>query len=379
MSMVGPGGPVEATGPNGAPVFYTVSASDPEDGGIPPVCTRPSGAVLPLGETTITCTATDGGGKKISRSIRVVVRDTTAPVLTSPRQLEILSPTPVSKLAPVIAEWLSYLSASDLVDPSPTVTNAVPLIISIGETPVVFTATDDSGNVAASTVLLSVSPTSGVSPDGPLPDSAKPDVPPRNVANVKVSNGNLSVALTWKPPPDFDFDHVAIFRTPGKSARASAAVQPESLVYEGAGRRYVDLGLRKGRQYRYLLVSYDAGGARSVGVAVVVVGRANALLAPRHGSEVTRPPRLLWKPHKGATYYNVQVYRRGRKILSFWPTRAAVQLRSSWTYAGRRYELTPGFYTWVVWPGIGPKAKARYGELLGQSEFMVEPRSRASG
>ena len=84
------------------------------------------------------------------------------------------------------------------------------------------------------------------------------------------------------------------------------------------------------------------------------------------------PPTLVWAPAKGATYYNVQLIRRGRRVLSEWPVRPTFQLRRTWLYKGRRYRLRPGVYRWYVWPGYGRISAARYAKrALGSSSFVV--------
>ena len=72
-----------------------------------------------------------------------------------------------------------------------------------------------------------------------------------------------------------------------------------------------------------------------------------------------------------ASYFNVQVWRGNRKLLSAWPDAARYRLSRSWTYEGRVERLVPGVYTWYVWPGIGTRAAARYGPMLGKSTFIV--------
>jgi hypothetical protein len=94
------------------------------------------------------------------------------------------------------------------------------------------------------------------------------------------------------------------------------------------------------------------------------------LFAPSAGARVTAPPTLRWKKPAKARFFNVQVYRRGHKVLSVWPTRSRFRLHRSWTFAGRRYSLKPGSYTWLVWPAFGSQAEPRYGKLLGQSTFL---------
>jgi large repetitive protein len=102
----------------------------------------------------------------------------------------------------------------------------------------------------------------------------------------------------------------------------------------------------------------------------------SALLAPRSGARVTKPPLLVWRRAARAGYYNVQLFRGKRKILSAWPTRARLRLSARWKFAGRVRRLTPGVYRWYVWPGYGVPSARNYGQLLGQSMFVVARSAR---
>ena len=101
---------------------------------------------------------------------------------------------------------------------------------------------------------------------------------------------------------------------------------------------------------------------------------ASALLSPRAGARTKRPPLLVWRKTNRARYYNVQVYRGRRKVLTAWPARARLQLKAQWRYLGRKQRLTPGNYRWFVWPGYGVPSARNYGALLGQSSFVVTRR-----
>jgi hypothetical protein len=94
------------------------------------------------------------------------------------------------------------------------------------------------------------------------------------------------------------------------------------------------------------------------------------LLAPTSGARLKAPPMLTWTPVHGATYYNVQLYRRG-KVLSVWPGRAQLQLPRRWRFDGHRFRLKPGRYTWFVWPGFGRRSAGRYGHAIGKRTFVV--------
>ena len=154
-----------------------------------------------------------------------------------------------------------------------------------------------------------------------------------------------------------------------RSGRAGAGTR----VSRGLQRRFVDRRVANGVRYRYVVVAFDRAGNRSRGVVRLARPVALLLRAPRPNARVSTPPLLRWTPVRSASYYNVQVWRGGRKVLSAWPEGAQVQLPRAWTFEGRRYRLTRGVYTWYVWPGIGAKALARYGPMLGRSSFVVVP------
>jgi HYR domain len=116
----------------------------------------------------------------------------------------------------------------------------------------------------------------------------------------------------------------------------------------------------------------DATASFTIMVAVVrAARRATALLSPAAGARVPGPPVLVWRRVPRATFYNLQLHRNGRKILTTWPTRPRLALRNSWRHQGRRFRLRRGTYTWLVWPAFGTKTVPRYGKMLGQSSFRV--------
>ena len=134
-------------------------------------------------------------------------------------------------------------------------------------------------------------------------------------------------------------------------------------------------------EYRYVVVSYDAAGLRSVGVAIVAVPRRQILLSPKHGAGVSRPPLLTWRRVSGATYYNLQLFRVSAegartKVMSTWPVRTQLPLSGSWRYGGTVQRLTTGAYEWYVWAGFGPRTAENYSPLLGWSRFNMRRATR---
>jgi len=214
-------------------------------------------------------------------------------------------------------------------------------------------ATDPAGNTGATTSY-------GWTVIAPRDTTA-----PGDVIGLRRSIGYGILKLSWRRPADGDFGYVRVLV--GKGPKAAKG-QLRTLVYKGTGTRYTNKGFKNGTYYRYAIISYDKAGNASRGVPVVV--KPSVLLrSPKNGVVVHAPPRLVWAKVPKATFYNVQLYFSGRKILSTWPSAARVGLKRSWSYAGRGFKLKKGTYSWYVWPGFGPRSKGRYGQLLGQSGF----------
>jgi hypothetical protein len=188
----------------------------------------------------------------------------------------------------------------------------------------------------------------------------KYDTTTPSVGDVTVKTGNRIAILSWRTSSDTVVVEVA--RTAG--ARGAAVI-----VYRGTGNTYTDRGLKNGVRYRYAVNGYDEASNEATR-SVVAVPQA-PLYRPVAGARISSPPLLAWKPAPRATYYNVQVWRRGKKIFSGWPSRPSLRLKRTWVYQGRAYRLTRGLYHWYVWPGYGRPSARRFGSLLGASSFIV--------
>lgn len=171
--------------------------------------------------------------------------------------------------------------------------------------------------------------------------------------------GDRSVALSWQ--------------TGGALAPVAAVVvtrSPGGTVYNGGAGGYVDTDVKDGVPYTYTITAVDQAGNAST-QTLTATPQAH-LVAPSNTAHVASPPLLSWTPVRGATYYNVQLYRDGKsKVLSAWPAKAELQLRHSWRYHGRRYRLKPGRYRWLVWPGYGKRRSAHYGHMIGSWTFVM--------
>jgi hypothetical protein len=204
----------------------------------------------------------------------------------------------------------------------------------------VGTCRDVAGNIASRAFALSY------------------DATPPDLAAAAITAADRVVRLSWPVGGT-----ATIVRTPGLDGA------PSSIVYDGPGTGFIDREVRNERRYRYALTLSDpAGNAASRDLAATPRPR---LLGPDKRALVIAPPLLRWTPVRGARYYNVQLFRRGRKILSAWPYRSQLQLRQTWRYRGRRFRLTDGLYHWYVWPGFGPRSERRYGERIGARTFVI--------
>jgi hypothetical protein len=209
------------------------------------------------------------------------------------------------------------------------------------------TCRDVAGNVGTGSFLLNY--------------DATPPQPP----SVDAIPGDHTVRVTWASSPDSSYEVVRLSRN-----------QAPAVIHRGAGQAVTDRSLRNGRRYRYVVTRIDQAGNRAAARASAVP-TASRLLLPTAGERIklTREdaslPLLVWKQVRKASYYNVQVFRRGRKVLSAWPERAERRLQRRWTFGGTQYTLRAGRYCWHVWPGYGKRSQRQYGKRLGTSCFRV--------
>ena len=190
--------------------------------------------------------------------------------------------------------------------------------------------------------------------------SFKYDATPPKLAELSANGLDRIVSLKWRASADVA--HMTIARTAGSGA--------STTVYDGRSiTSFTDKDLRNGLQYTYTVTAADdAGNAVS---AKIVAEALPPLFAPRQEAHVHGAVTLRWRAVPKATYYNVQIWLHGAKILSTWPSSTSLRVPSRWTYGGRTYRLAPGRYVWHVWPGFGPRTRHRFGALVGTSSFVV--------
>lgn len=138
----------EATGPAGAVVTFDATAEDIVDGTRTADCTPPSGSTFALGDTTVTCGATDTHGNvAIPATFTVSVLDTQPPVISDVPANQTAEAT--SAAGATVGYTLP--SAHDLVDGDVAVSCAPASgsVFALGDTPVTCDAADTRGNSTA--------------------------------------------------------------------------------------------------------------------------------------------------------------------------------------------------------------------------------------
>lgn len=183
------------------------------------------------------------------------------------------------------------------------------------------------------------------------------------IARLKAAAGDRRIDVRWKRVPDAE--SVEVIRSPG------LANAPESVVFSGPGERFRDGAVANGRRYAYRVRITDAAG--NTGLRSISAKAGPRLISPASGAsrKATRPPLLRWTPVRRAGYYNLQIFRGGRKVLSAWPEGPRYRLKQAWTYGGIRHRLSKGTYRWYVWPGYGNRSKRNFGRLIGSRTLRI--------
>ena len=144
---------LEATGPAGAKASWVdPTSTDRVDGAVTPTCSPASGATFGLGESTVTCSATDEAGNSASSTFSIAVQDTTKPVVTVPADIT------ANATSPAGAEVSYSASATDTVNGAinPTCSPASGTTFAQGTTTVTCSASDVAGNTGSASFTVSV-------------------------------------------------------------------------------------------------------------------------------------------------------------------------------------------------------------------------------
>ncbi len=178
---------------------------------------------------------------------------------------------------------------------------------------------------------------------------------------AKRGSDSIPLRLQWVKPVVPDLARVVVILN---LKRAPHGATDGKRVYSGL-HSSTTFTLKLGTSGYLALYAYDASGNVSRPARRTVSLASLIPLRPVSGSRVTAAPRLTWKGVKGTAYYNVQIFRNGKRIAVGWPSNAAYRLRTDL--------LAPGIYTWFVWPAIKHTgAAATFGRLIGRATFVYK-------
>ena len=205
------------------------------------------------------------------------------------------------------------------------------------------TCTDKAGNSATAPVHLAY------------------DATPPVLGNVTEQSTAASDVLGWTSSSTSDR---VVIRRKIRAHKAS------TTVFDGVADTFADKTIRPGNEYLYSVHSVDQAGNPSSVASIAGPPKILTLHKTSYVVHAAANPILRWGRVRGATYYNVQLFRGSKRIFSAWPTMHQTGIPTSWTWSGHRFRLTPGQYRWYVWAGLGARKLARY-RLAGSERFVV--------
>lgn len=171
-----------ATSAAGAQVSYTVTAADPQQGNIPPVCTPASNTIFAIGTTTVECTATDAHGLTDTGSFTVTVLNN-PPAFTPPDDIERVALTAAGVAVSFTANGTDLEDGDIPASCLPASGSNFP----IGSTTVNCTVTDSRGATAGGSFNVIVRPPVNVGPSF---------TPPANITTSTTNAGGTAVTFT---------------------------------------------------------------------------------------------------------------------------------------------------------------------------------------
>ena len=181
---------VEATNALGAIVMYTSpTTSDLVSGASTANCTPASGTQFALGETTVSCTATDAATNSVTKTFKVKVVDTTAPVIEAHGN----ETAEATNAAGAIVNYTPPNSTDAVDGTKPAIcAPASGLQFALGDTTVTCNATDAAGNVATPTTFKVT-----------VGDTTAPVIAPHDAVTAEATGPNGAV-VNYTPPNSTD-------------------------------------------------------------------------------------------------------------------------------------------------------------------------------
>jgi hypothetical protein len=147
----------EATGPGGAAITYSATATDANPANPVVTCGPASGGTFAIGTTAVNCSATDAANNTATGAFTITVQDTTGPTITgTPGAQSVEATGPAGAIV-----TYSDPTATDIVDGGRPVTclPASGSTFAIGPTTVVCSSSDTRSNTSSTSFVVAVSDT----------------------------------------------------------------------------------------------------------------------------------------------------------------------------------------------------------------------------
>jgi hypothetical protein len=217
-------------------------------------------------------------------------------------------------------------------------------------------ARDAAGNVALIGTISNVTVVDKIAPLAPTKLTV-------TRPKAKKKSKGIVFALHWVSPTAADLDRVVVVLN---LRRAPVGPADGKTVYHGLGSS-TRIRLLAGQTGYIAIYSFDHSGNFSPAPLRKTVTLAGLIsLRPLSGSRVaSSSPVLTWKATKGSTYYNVQVFHNGKRMLVGWPSKAAYRIPPG--------KLKEGTYVWFVWPAVQHAGGSpSFGKLIGRATFIYK-------
>jgi hypothetical protein len=196
----------------------------------------------------------------------------------------------------------------------------------------------------------------------PAVDPTAPGAPTKvalTLPRSRAGTGKVTVGLHWVKPTAVDLARVVVVLNLTRPPRSPV---DGTRVYRGLATS-IALKLKAGGTGYVALFAYDRNGNVSSPARKSILLAPLIPLRPTTGSLVKAAPRLTWRPQPATTYYNVQLFHNGTRVLMDWPAKPSLSIPAG--------KLRAGTYVWFVWPALKlGHAAPTFGTLIGRATFV---------
>ena len=219
--------------------------------------------------------------------------------------------------------------------------------------------TDNAGHTATATATVRSCPTVR----RPLRRTSCPSRPRSSRSHARAPRStvaNVTLTLRWVNPAAANLASVLVVLNLDHATEEASATAPRSIAGSDTS---TSVSCARVRPAVWRCTRTPRAAPRSPAPARTKVSLASLIpLRPLTGSVLHKVPVLTWKPKKGSAYYNLQLYRNGKRVLVVWPSQASYRMPAS--------VLKPGTYVWYVWPALRVGGTAKFASLIGRATFV---------